>query len=403
MKLPSLKGRTLHETLFDPRQFRLQVKKSFNESSKQSFAGQAPGVFVGRYGYPNVRIGLLATEEDKSHDNPLSWVRHQTPLKDIVSLRSGLVNANQKAHVKIASLQTRKLKDLSQEAAMAVRPVDMDVDLDRKPQFRLNLNDESMPHGPDARLQKAALTSNPKVPRAVDKVVSDTDLKASAGLGSLWKRGYGEHHLSKLLSSATLGQKLERRFVPTRWGITAVDDTVGKQLRGQLQDYQEADFQACFGGYMGNYYLVLLYPQPWSFELFENYAGGKGPVELSTWYTDYEGVRGRKHYADRTAGGYYASRLAALESLAHRKRKAGVLSLRFITDEYWAPLGVWVVREASRAAFSGKPLTFSSAELMERYAIELVRKRFGADLRPVLEASKLRSERKSQTTLAHFS
>ena len=402
MRLPPLKGRTLHETLFDPQQFRLQVKKSFNASSKQSFAGQAPGVFVGRYGYPNVRIGLLATEEDQSHDNPLSWVRHQTPLKDIVSLRSGLVNANQKAHVKLASLQTRKLKDISQEAAMAVRPVDMDVDLDRKPQFRLTLNDESMPHGPDARLQKAALTSNPKVPRAVDKVVSDTDLKASAGLGTLWKRGYGEHHLSKLLSSATLGQKLERRFVPTRWGITAVDDTVGKQLRKQLQDYQEADFQAYFGGYMGNYYLVLLYPQPWSFELFENYAGGSGPVKLSTWYTDYESVRGRKHYAERTAGGYYASRLAALETLAQKKRKAGVLALRFITDEYWAPLGVWVVREASRAAFGNKPLTFGSAELMERYAMDLVRKRFGADLSPVLGASRLRSERRSQTTLTGF-
>ena len=402
MKIPSPKGKTLHESLFDPRLFRLQVKRQVNLSSKQEFSGAAPGLFVGRFGYPQVRIGLLATEEYRQHDNPLAWVREKTSLGDIVSLRSQLVNAGSSAHVKLPSPRiAERVKEIAQEAAMAVRPLDVDVGLDRRPQFRLSLEDDAMPHGPHAALQSATLTSNPRIPAAVDKVVSDDDLRATSGIGTLWRRGFSEHQLSKLLSAGTLGQRLERRLVPTRWGITAVDDTVGKQLLVSLQDFPDAECEAYFGGYQGNYFLVLLFPQPWSFELFENYVGGGNRV-LSAEYHDAEGVRGRKTYAERTAGGYYAARLAVLEHLSQRRRKAGALVLRFISDEYWAPLGVWVVREAVRAALRQKPLVFGDPSLLVRYAEAFVHRKYGADARPLLSASVLLRERRSQMTLGRF-
>lgn len=392
----------MHETLFDPRLFRLQVKQQVNLVSKQEFAGQVPGLFVGRFGYPRVRVGLLATEQYAQHDDPLSWVRQGTSLQDIIRLRSELINAGQHAHVKLPSERmAERVKELAQEAAMAVRPVDVDVGLDRKPAFRLRLEDDTMPHGPLASLRSARLTANPKIPSLVDKVVSDDGLKASAGLGRLWRRGFAEHQLSKLLSAGALGQRLERRLVPTRWGITAVDDTVGKQLHRQLDDFSEMDFRAYFGGYLGNYFLILTLPQPWSFELFENHASGGRPLRAD--YTDYEGVRGRKTYAERTAGGYYAARLAVLEHLTQQKRKAGIIALRFITEAYWAPLGVWVVREAARAAMASKPLSFGSWELLQRHAESLVRRTYGVSVLPVLRESRLLAERRSQTTLGTFS
>ncbi|MBD3208854.1 hypothetical protein GF367_00350 [Candidatus Woesearchaeota archaeon] len=403
MKVPPLRGRTLHESLFDPRLFRLQVKQQVNVSSKQEFAGQAPGLFVGRFGYPRVRLGLLATEQYERHDDPLSWVRRGVLLGEVVRLRSELVNAGRQAHVKLPSARlAEKVKSLAQEAAMAVKPVKMDVGLDKKPVFRLRMEDDAMPHGPLAGLRSARVTSNPKIPSLVEKTVDDGDLRAADGLGRLWRRGFGEHQLSKLLSAGTLGQKLERRLVPTRWGITAVDDIVGKQLHGKLQDFAELDFRAYFGGYMGNYFLVLLLPQPWAFELFENYVG-RGTRRLQTRYHDVEGVRGRSSYAENTAGGYYAARLAVLEHLVGLRRKAGVLVLRFISDEYWAPLGVWVVREAVRAALVEKPLLFGSWELLRQYAVSLVRRKFGADVGVVLSASRVLFERRSQTTLGRFS
>ncbi|MCD4810485.1 MAG: hypothetical protein K8R17_11395, partial [Methanosarcinales archaeon] len=45
----------------------------------------------------------------------------------------------------------------------------------------------------------------------------------------------------------------------------------------------------------------------------------------------------------------------------HRmRRSANVFAIREITPDYWAPLGVWVVREAAREAVSSVPVRFDS-------------------------------------------
>ena len=49
------------------------------------------------------------------------------------------------------------------------------------------------------------------------------------------------------------------------------------------------------------------------------------------------------------------------------KRQASVLVLRFISDEYLLPLGVWITREASRKALNNKPLKFADKDLMLKY------------------------------------
>jgi len=41
-------------------------------------------------------------------------------------------------------------------------------------------------------------------------------------------------------------------------------------------------------------------------------------------------------------------------------RQAAVLAVREISETYWAPLGVWVVREVARKAMSSPPLRFGS-------------------------------------------
>ncbi|MCL4406837.1 hypothetical protein M1139_01955 [Candidatus Parvarchaeota archaeon] len=54
-----------------------------------------------------------------------------------------------------------------------------------------------------------------------------------------------------------------------------------------------------------------------------------------------------------TAGAYYAIRLAVLEKLREMKSQFSVLCIREITPEYFAPLGVWVVREGARKVLNG--------------------------------------------------
>ena len=180
-------------------------------------------------------------------------------------------------------------------------------------------------------------------------------------------------------------------------GETAVDDTLGKDIIKEIKDYNAVSgYQAYFGRHLGNYFLVLLFPEVWSYELFEML------VTSTEFTTDVEGYNGRASYAEETAGGYYAARIAILERLKHEKRQAFALTLRFITGDYWAPLGVWVVREAVRNAMRQKPIEFSSKELMLEYAKKLAKKKFGYDLSHVLAASVILHEHRTQKRLWEF-
>jgi hypothetical protein len=140
-----------------------------------------------------------------------------------------------------------------------------------------------------------------------------------------------------------------------------------------------------------------MFPHSWSYELFETIVG-----ERSSFATDYEGYDGRKEYADNTAGGYYAARHAILEKLSLMKRQSGVLALRFITNEYWAPLGVWVVREATRKSVASKPIEFASKELMLKYASAFIKKRFNFNIDVLLRQSRLLDMMERQRRIVDF-
>jgi hypothetical protein len=194
-----------------------------------------------------------------------------------------------------------------------------------------------------------------------------------------------------------LGLKTERKLVPTRWSITAVDDTLGKKLINEIKKYKTSNYMVYFGSFLGNNYLILVFPEVWSYELFET------SVSTQEVGTDYESYDGRKDYAFNTVGGYYAARLAILEQLSKIKRQGSVLCLRFITDDYYAHLGVWVVREASRKSMNSKPLEFESKELMLKYAEAFVKKKFGIDLNNlILKKSILLDKIKKQRKLSNF-
>jgi DNA repair protein NreA len=234
--------------------------------------------------------------------------------------------------------------------------------------------------------------------------VDDSDLKATDALSYLHDKGYDEHFLTKLISVGNLGIKDQRKLVPTRWSITAVDDTLGKKIISDIKEYSEYEYVAHFGGYLGNYYLILFFPEIWSYELFETYVGdpkAPTPGEIET-MTDYENYSGRKDYASNTVGGYYAGRLAILEYLKGKKRQASVLALRFITNEYYMALGVWVVREATRNALKSKPVVFSDKELMMKYAYMLVSRKFSFRMENMLRKSMLLKDIKEQKKLFEF-
>jgi hypothetical protein len=380
---------------------RFKVEKILTD---KDFQGSSPAPFIGRFGYPYVNVGFLSPPEVKDnaweYDSPRYWAEHNYNISKIINFRSELINSNKKAFVKGQG----KTLEIAQEIGMASAPVDLEVNLEDKPKFRVKTDTFMAPQGPNAKLKKAKVTSNPKIHTKVDKVVSDTELKAVEAVNYLYKNNFDENFLSKLLSVGTLGYKKRRKLVPTRWAITASDDMLGKHLINEIKKYPESDYLLYFGSYIGNYYMILFFPDVWSYELFETYMPqvSWNITENIQFTTDYEPYNGRKYYAENCAGGYYTPRLAIAEHLKKIKRQASVLVIRVITGEYAAPLGVWVTREASRKAMKSKPLSFASKELMLLYAKNFIKHKFGHSIEKILNESKLLKELSQQKKLRNF-
>ena len=347
---------------------KLQVKKNF----KQQFQGSSPAPFIGRYGYPHVNIGFLSPQisgDTNYYDSPRLWSRSNYQAGEIASMRYGLVNSRAKWKVKNIH-QGGKMLDIVQEVGLAKQAVEMEVALKKPPSLNFKSESEVKPWGPAGGVLKARITANVKTDHRVEKVVYDTDLKAKGGILKLYKKGFEEGSLSKLISVGNLGVKKNRKLVPTRWSITAVDSTVSNLLVKEVKDYSVGDYQIHFGGEWGNYYLLLFYPEVWSYELFETYlASPVNPWSKNglAYSTDYESYQGRKTYPEETAGGYFACRLPVLEKMKQDKRQYSCLALRFITSEYKIPLGVWVCRESARKSIQSKPIKFASEKLMIDY------------------------------------
>jgi len=379
---------------------KLKITKNF----KQQFQGSSPAPFIGRFGYPQVSIGILSPQfsgDMENYASPRLWSTNNTKIDEIAANRYSLVNSKELHGIN--NLKGRFL-EMVQEVGMG-KQSEVEIILKKLPKLSLRSEREIIPYGPAADIQKARITANTKIDLKIEKVIRDIDLKSVPALTSLYQKGFEEAALSKLLSVGTLGLKKNRKLVPTRWSITATDDIIGKELICEIKEYPPGEYQAYFGGGWGNYYLLLFFPEVWSYELFETYLSSPVNPWSKQGYrysTDYESYQGRKSYAEETAGGYYAARISILEKMKQNKRQASCLALRFITSAYNVPLGVWICREAARKSCQSIALEFSSQKLLLQYAQNFIKAKFNFDLNLLLKESRLLKIKKLQTKLTQF-
>ncbi|UPM42417.1 DNA repair protein NreA [Halocatena salina] len=346
------------------------------------FGSTAPSIFVGRSGYPRVSAGVLApVAPDVSATDYVTsgeWYRQGVTIDDVFQARAGLLNSTQPTDIHVAD-EWDGFTGVRREVAIADRPVDVEVDLETTPTLDMAVDRVATPRGPRAHASDAQLTENPHVPRAVEKTLSDDDWRAEGAMTYLYNRGFDVYDINTILSAGALGQRRNRTLVPTRWSITAVDDTVSQFLRGSLRNAATIDaVEVRRAEYLGNQFWVILAPGNWEFELVEMKSPGSvwSPGREGYWVaSDYEGFGGRTQYVEETSGAYYAARLAVLEHLTERDRQAKALVLRDVTDEYWGPVGVWLIRETVRDAVSSESATAQSfhgaiAQLQEQLPIE---------------------------------
>jgi hypothetical protein len=273
-----------------------------------------------------------------------------------------MYRTSQEISVKNSYEPSSRFLATTQELALSRKNVDTEIFLTSIPKVQkiTSFDSRTAPMGPSVEARKVDITENPKVPKKVDYLTSDIHAKAVTAMVELYMSGIPVHHIVRILSSGLLGRAKARSLVPTRWSITAVDDVIGKRLASRVRYFQQLNEVELYRyDHFGNYFNVLLIPGSYSFEMIETWLKGAFWSQDTVLVTDHEGYRGRKDYASNITGAYYAARLEALAHLSRIGRQATVIIYREITDKYWAPLGVWVIRDGVREALSRKSEKFS--------------------------------------------
>jgi len=325
-------------------------------SSGSIYGPSPPSIFVGRFGYPNVLAGPLVTEKREALFSSTKELYGKT-FGDILSRTASLIRTAKRVNVK--KMKGRIVKS-SQEIAMSERALDTEIWIEKLYGYG-DVDDYFHPTGPRIEPRKIDVVDNPLIPRKVDMLVEER-LKATTAIYELYSYGYDVDYLQRLLSSGILGR--ERKLVPTRWSITAVDDIISRKLLQNVREYDEiGEIEYYFNSFMGNDFHIILIPGNWEYEMIESWLKGSlYSPSTSTLGEDYEPFEGRKDYASNITGAYYAARLAVVEYLSRRRKQAKVLIYREIKPEYKIPLGVWVIRETVRNAFLKKPVKFGEID-----------------------------------------
>jgi len=359
-----------------------------------------PSVFVGRFGYPYVNVGPLAPNyygDTSLLDSPEMWLGRS--IDEIIDFRSQLVRGMYRVNVRKPEKAGRIL-DLTRELSLAEHYVETELKLKKRPVKRFRVDADVQPIGPTAPLERVEI-GYIKWNSDMEKAYYDGDLKAKNATLTLYEEGVPVSQIMRAFSMGSFGIERNRRLVPTRWSITAVDDLLSKDMARRIKDFPFVnDYEVYESSYLGNRFLILLVPDAWAYEAYEAWYPKTlwNPSEdRVSIVTDWEGYNGRTTYA--TMGGcYYSGRLAVLEHLIKVRRQAKVFILREAYPDYILPVGVWQVRENVRNAMRQPPMRYATI----KQALDRVMSRLSIGLDQWLSAGYLLRHTLTQTKLTDY-
>ena len=377
----------------------LEVKPKINKPKKIIF-GPAPQVFLGSRTYPWINTGGVVLPEEteikaEAFSDPKKWL--SLPLPSLLDIRFSSIRGEK-------AMPAKKTKGGSflenlQELAKSIKPIDIELELDKTPKISENIDVIVSPLGPAAPARKARLVDNPIIPRKVDNVLEE-DTFSRIHLKELYEKGFDVYYLQQIFSIGLTGKKKQRRLVPTRWSITAVDNNLGQILLDRIRLLPENSEYLLFENVLlDNHYFIVVFPGKWAFEHFEAWLPGSiFTLNRGNWiitrdgegFSSAEQKKVKWRYSNQ-AGGYYAARLGVMEYLVNKlKKQATVLAIREIGPYYIVPVGVVQVRENVRAALEKKPIKFNS----KHEVIEYLRKKTMVGFKEYLLRSRILGQQK---------
>ncbi|MEM3407418.1 MAG: Nre family DNA repair protein [Nitrososphaerota archaeon] len=359
-----------------------------------------PDVFIGRIGYPKVYIGPLVPPiigDTRIFSTPEKWVGRK--IDEIIDMRSQLIRGKYLVDVHSPSKDLDKFSLMIQELSLSSSSINTELLFERKPSGAIVLSNEFEPFGPSAPI-KSLKIGNYKTNKIIEKAYYDYDMKAEEAVMKAYLSNVNISAIQRAFSSGCFGLKKNRRFVPTRWSITAVDSIVSNNLIGEIKNFPIInEYQVYSFDNIGNRFVILMIPSKWKYESMEAWWPGTfwNPWKNVVIYGDREHFSGRTTYAE-IGGCYYAARLAVTEKLYEMKKQAGVIIFREIYPEYILPIGVWNVRESVRASLKNKSMNFNNLKDALNYISSILK----IPLKRWCEASTLLKEELYQTKILDF-
>ena len=111
-------------------------------------------------------------------------------------------------------------------------------------------------HGIKTKLEKFKINDNFKIDSKIEKIYYDKDMKAQEGIKFLYDSKIDENKISKILSVGAMGVK--RKLVPTKWSITAVDDSLGKEEIEKIKTFKKGEnYRIQTGQFFGNRFTLF--------------------------------------------------------------------------------------------------------------------------------------------------
>jgi DNA repair protein NreA len=331
---------------------------------KNLYGASPPSVFVGHHGYPKIKIGPMIPPlhgNTSILDSPEKWLGKT--IDEIANYRLSLVRGVYKANIQ--EVFGRHI-ELLQELAMANKPAESEVQFDKIPivdieqKKNLGFDIDSVTYGFVASLNAFKISSSLSVDKRLEDAFYDKDLHAKEAIVNLYQKDVEISKINRIFSMGMLGLHKNRKLVPTKWSISAIDDIISTNLTKEIENYSPIELFEVYQHYhLGNYYSIILIPyNSWIFEMQEGWIDNNGNIAMGI---DYENEVKLNHHPS-IAGAFFAARVSVSEHLNKIKRKAAVLILREIHPEYLMPVGVWQVREGLREALKSPITKFESFE-----------------------------------------
>ncbi|BFH74302.1 Nre family DNA repair protein [Sulfurisphaera javensis] len=321
-----------------------------------------PSIVVGEKNYPKVSIiynipPSVIGEEAKDYENPEGWWGKKS-LSDILSLRTSLISSI------LANVNANNPYELYDKevsiTAVSEKPVLSEVLSESKNLIpKLKFDGLLLPRGPSLNAKDIKINENPKIPKPIDKLIFD-DIKAQEAILELYNNKQSIYTIINALSLGLLGIRKNRKIVPTRWAITAVDSTLGNFMLNQIRNFDTiSEVQVFYNSYLGNYFHIILFPSKFRsvwVEIWHPLSLWANELVISDLSEDYWGDY------DFLDGGYMAARFSVVEKLFEMRKQSGIIIIREITNEYYAPVGNWHIRETVKRAFNNNPLKFDKLQ-----------------------------------------